>query len=164
MDSEHIDDTYGGRQKHRQKVDQIWKFNWATADFKVLLFSSKYWEYALNINMDEIVYVHCHQKKGDRTGGTVVLVGPDGVQRPPIPFPEGDHMGCFLDCVRAGLSPQCQLDPPMWVHREIERELPWVGKCKRKPLPSVKESTEESPVDIVFRVVSKSNQEEFRKF
>jgi hypothetical protein len=25
---------------------------------------STYWSYALNISIDDIVYVHCHQKKG----------------------------------------------------------------------------------------------------
>lgn len=34
---------------------------------------SSFWAYALNINVDEIVYVHCHQARGTDTGGTVIL-------------------------------------------------------------------------------------------
>lgn len=34
---------------------------------------SSYWAYALNINVDEIVYVHCHQARGTDTGGTIIL-------------------------------------------------------------------------------------------
>jgi small G protein signaling modulator 1 len=40
--------------------------------------NSSYWSYALNVNVDEIVYVHCHQTRGGDTGGTVILVGQDG--------------------------------------------------------------------------------------
>lgn len=63
---------------------------------------SSYWAYALNVNVDEIVYVHCHQARGGDTGGTVILVGQDGVQRPPIHFPEGGHMAAFLSCLETG--------------------------------------------------------------
>lgn len=34
---------------------------------------SLHWAYALNINVDEIVYVHCHQVRGTDTGGTIIL-------------------------------------------------------------------------------------------
>lgn len=68
--------------------------------------TSNYWGYALNINVDEIVYVHCHQSSGtDGTGGTIVFVGQDGVQRSPIHFPEGGSMGAFLSCLETGLLP-----------------------------------------------------------
>lgn len=63
---------------------------------------SSYWAYSLNINVDEIVYVHCHQASGEDTGGTIILVGQDGVQRPPIHFPEGGHMASFLSCLETG--------------------------------------------------------------
>lgn len=63
---------------------------------------SSYWAYALNVNVDEIVYVHCHQARGGDTGGTIILVGQDGVQRPPIHFPEGGHMAAFLSCLETG--------------------------------------------------------------
>lgn len=46
-----------------------------------------FWEDALQVVLDEIVYVHCHQDV--ETGETVILVGKDGVQRPPMHFPKG---------------------------------------------------------------------------
>lgn len=57
----------------------------------------------MNINVDEIVYVHCHQAGGQDTGGTIILVGQDGVQRSPIHFPEGGHMAAFLSCLETGI-------------------------------------------------------------
>ena len=51
------------------------------------------------------------------SGGTVVLVGQDGVQRPPIHFPKGGHMLAFLSCMENGLLPRGQLDPPLWSQR-----------------------------------------------
>lgn len=63
---------------------------------------SLYWQYSLNINVEDIVYVHCHQSGGEDAGGTIILVGHDGVQRPPIHFPEGGHMASFLSCLETG--------------------------------------------------------------
>ncbi|XP_059222339.1 small G protein signaling modulator 1 isoform X1 [Stomoxys calcitrans] len=122
---------------------------------------SSYWTYALNINVDEIVYVHCHQNRGEDTGGTVILVGQDGVQRPPIHFPEGGHMQSFLSCLETGLLPHGQLDPPLWSQRGIGKMFPWPKSVRRRILPSVMESADETPIDYVFRVVSKSQHEEF---
>uniref|UniRef100_A0A1I8N8I1 Uncharacterized protein n=1 Tax=Musca domestica TaxID=7370 RepID=A0A1I8N8I1_MUSDO len=122
---------------------------------------SSYWAYALNINVDEIVYVHCHQNRGEDTGGTVILVGQDGVQRPPIHFPEGGHMQAFLSCLETGLLPHGQLDPPLWSQRGIGKMFPWPKSVRRRILPSVMESSDETPIDYVFRVVSKSQHEEF---
>ena len=50
-------------------------------------------------------------------GGTVVLVGQDGVQRPPIHFPRGGHLLAFLSCLENGLLPNGQLDPPLWFRK-----------------------------------------------
>ncbi|XP_067639628.1 small G protein signaling modulator 2 isoform X2 [Eurosta solidaginis] len=122
---------------------------------------SFYWAYALNINVDEIVYVHCHQNRGEDTGGTVILVGQDGVQQPPIHFPEGGHMQAFLSCLETGLLPHGQLDPPLWSQRGMEKMFPWPKSVRRRILPSLMESTDETPIDYVFRVVSKSQHEEF---
>ncbi|XP_061390968.1 small G protein signaling modulator 1 [Musca vetustissima] len=122
---------------------------------------TSYWAYALNINVDEIVYVHCHQNRGEDTGGTVILVGQDGVQRPPIHFPEGGHMQSFLSCLETGLLPHGQLDPPLWSQRGIGKMFPWPKSVRRRILPSVMESSDETPIDYVFRVVSKSQHEEF---
>ena len=49
--------------------------------------------------------------------GTVVLVGQDGVQRPPIQFPKGGHLLSFLSCLENGLLPHGHLDPPLWSQR-----------------------------------------------
>ncbi|KAI8505153.1 Small G protein signaling modulator 2 [Branchiostoma belcheri] len=76
---------------------------------------SIYWDYAVNINLDEVVYLHCHQQPD--SGGTIVLVGQDGVQRPPIHFPKGGHLLAFLSCLENGLLPHGQLDPPLWSQR-----------------------------------------------
>uniref|UniRef100_A0A182J5U5 Rab-GAP TBC domain-containing protein n=1 Tax=Anopheles atroparvus TaxID=41427 RepID=A0A182J5U5_ANOAO len=122
---------------------------------------SSYWAYALNVNVDEIVYVHCHQARGGDTGGTVILVGQDGVQRPPIHFPEGGHMAAFLSCLETGLLPHGQLDPPLWSQRGIGRIFPWPQKSRRRPLPSLLEANDEMPIDYVFRVVNKGNTDEF---
>lgn len=122
---------------------------------------SIYWAYALNINVDEIVYVHCHQNRGDDTGGIIILVGQDGVQRPPIHFPEGGHMQAFLSCFETGLSPHGQLDPPLWSQRSTGKIFPWTKSVRRTILPSVMETAIETPIDYVFRVVGKSQHEEF---
>ncbi|XP_055698855.1 small G protein signaling modulator 2-like isoform X2 [Phlebotomus papatasi] len=126
---------------------------------------SSFWAYALNINVDDIVYVHCHQARGTDTGGTIILVGQDGVQRPPIHFPEGGHMASFLSCLETGLLPHGQLDPPLWSQRGIGKVFPLLSRGRRRPLPSLLEaatSGEETPIDYVFRVVNKSNHEEFQ--
>lgn len=126
--------------------------------------NSSFWEYSLNISIDEIIYVHCHQASGQDTGGTIILVGQDGVQRPPIQFPEGGHMTSFLSCLETGLLPHGQLDPPLWSHKGIGKIFPWASKSRRRPLPLVLETGEDVPVDYVFRIVSKANHEEFRDF
>ena len=51
------------------------------------------------------------------SGGTIVLVGQDGVQRPPIHFPNGGHLLAFLTCLETGLLPNGQLDPPLWAQK-----------------------------------------------
>ncbi|XP_055913352.1 small G protein signaling modulator 2-like isoform X2 [Eupeodes corollae] len=122
---------------------------------------SSYWDYALNINVNEIVYVHCHQNRGEDAGGTIILVGQDGVQRPPIHFPEGGHMQAFLSCLETGLLPHGQLDPPLWSHRGIGKLLAWPKLGRRRIISSLMDSSEENPIDYVFRIVSKSNHEDF---
>lgn len=51
------------------------------------------------------------------SGGTVVLVSQDGIQRPPFRFPKGGHLLQFLSCLENGLLPHGQLDPPLWSQR-----------------------------------------------
>ena len=51
-------------------------------------------------------------------GGTLILVGVDGVQSPAFHFPFGGHLLAFLTCLESGLQPHCHLDPPLWIHRD----------------------------------------------
>uniref|UniRef100_A0A1A9WQ21 Rab-GAP TBC domain-containing protein n=1 Tax=Glossina brevipalpis TaxID=37001 RepID=A0A1A9WQ21_9MUSC len=118
----------------------------------------RYWAYALNINVDDIVYVHCHQNKCEDSGGTIILVSHDGVQRPPIIFPEGDHMQQFLSCLETGLLPNGQLDPPLWSQRGLGKFISWPKSVRRRILPSVMESFDDTPKDYVFRITSFTHQ------
>lgn len=69
------------------------------------------WDLAMNVNMEEIVYLHCHHS--EMAGGTIVLVGQDGVQKAPLVFPPGGHLLSFLSCLETGLQPFGQMDPPL---------------------------------------------------
>ncbi|XP_023234264.1 small G protein signaling modulator 2-like [Centruroides sculpturatus] len=113
---------------------------------------SIYWDYALNLKVDEIVYLHCHQQAD--SGGTIVLVGQDGVQRPPIHFPKGGHMLAFLSCLENGLLPHGQLDPPLWSQRGKAQEMmdplttrgtsSWNSVASGKYPPSIKQLSSSS--------------------
>ncbi|XP_068899808.1 small G protein signaling modulator 1-like isoform X1 [Tenebrio molitor] len=116
---------------------------------------SVYWDYALQVRLDEIVYVHCHQDS--ETGGTVILVGQDGVQRPPIHFPKGGHMLAFLSCIETGLLPRGRLDPPLWSQRSGTS-----SNKRRRPLPALSE-TEETTKDYVFRIADNSTHKDMLK-
>lgn len=62
------------------------------------------------------------------SGGTVVLVSQDGIQRPPFRFPKGGHLLQFLSCLENGLLPHGQLDPPLWSQRgKVRGRLGAVG-------------------------------------
>ncbi|XP_021939313.1 small G protein signaling modulator 2-like isoform X3 [Zootermopsis nevadensis] len=121
---------------------------------------SLYWDYAMNVQVDEIVYVHCHQQAD--SGGTIVLVGQDGVQRPPIHFPKGGHLLAFLSCLENGLLPHGQLDPPLWSQRGKGKVFPKLRR-KGRTLTSLKngEDAEDETTDYVFRIVSKVRHEDF---
>ncbi|XP_052800781.1 small G protein signaling modulator 1-like isoform X2 [Mya arenaria] len=125
---------------------------------------SHYWDYALTIFLDEIVYIHCHQQPDCR--GTIVLVGQDGVQRPPIHFPKGGHLLACLSCLETGLLPHGQLDPPLWSQRGKGKVFPKI-KRKGSRLSNLSSSSkegstssstsstdiEEEATDYVFRIV-----------
>lgn len=124
-----------------------------------------YWDYALNIDFNTIVNLHCHQQSS--TGATIVLVAQDGVQYPPIIFPKGSHLLQFLTCLETGLAPNGQLDPALWnddgkgkVFPKIPRKT--VKKYKTESLNKTQseslEEMEDSQEDFVFRIInSKSN-------
>ncbi|XP_068461114.1 small G protein signaling modulator 1 isoform X2 [Clinocottus analis] len=123
---------------------------------------SVYWDYAMTIPLGEIVYLHCHQQVD--SGGTVVLVSQDGIQRPPIRFPRGGHLLQFLSCLENGLLPHGQLDPPLWSQRGKGKVFPKL----RNSVPqgsgssdSVSDKEEEEATDYVFRILFPNSQSEF---
>uniref|UniRef100_T1IJ52 Rab-GAP TBC domain-containing protein n=1 Tax=Strigamia maritima TaxID=126957 RepID=T1IJ52_STRMM len=120
---------------------------------------SLYWDYAINVNVSEVVYVHCHQQAD--IGGTVVLVGQDGVQRPPIHFPKGGHLLQFLSCLENGLLPHGQLDPPLWSQRGKGKVFPKLRRKGRTVLKRSDDSLEEDDEssDYVFRILNKIKPE-----
>ncbi|XP_053712888.1 small G protein signaling modulator 1 isoform X1 [Synchiropus splendidus] len=120
---------------------------------------SVYWDYAMTIRLEEIVYLHCHQQVN--SGGTVVLVSQDGIQRPPLHFPKGGHLLQFLTCLETGLLPHGQLDPPLWNQRGKGKVFPKLRK--RSPhgsCDSVSDKEDEEATDYVFRILFPGNQME----
>ncbi|KAL3186250.1 hypothetical protein MRX96_027976 [Rhipicephalus microplus] len=122
---------------------------------------SIYWEYALSVNMEDIVYLHCHQQgliwtssftapEQVTLGGTLVLVGQDGVQRPPMHFPRGGHLLAFLSCLENGLLPNGQLDPPLWTQQSGTGKV--FPRLRRRRAAQGEE--EEGSTDFVFRVIT----------
>ncbi|KAM9841670.1 small G protein signaling modulator 1 [Aulostomus maculatus] len=121
---------------------------------------SVYWDYAMTIRLEEIVYLHCHQQVN--SGGTVVLVSQDGIQRPPLHFPKGGHLLQFLTCLETGLLPHGQLDPPLWNQRGKGKVFPKLRK--RSPhgsCDSVSDKEDDEGTDYVFRILFPGNQMEF---
>ncbi|XP_058230563.1 small G protein signaling modulator 1 isoform X2 [Hemibagrus wyckioides] len=118
---------------------------------------SVYWDYAMTIRLEEIVYLHCHQQVD--SGGTLVLVNQDGIQRPPLRFPQGGHLLQFLSCLENGLLPHGQLDPPLWSQRDKGKVFPKLKK--RGTQGSVDSDKEEDEAtDYVFRIVFPNSQNE----
>ncbi|XP_034284813.1 small G protein signaling modulator 1-like isoform X2 [Pantherophis guttatus] len=112
---------------------------------------SVYWDYAMTIHLEEIVYLHCHQHD---SGGTVVLVSQDGIQRPPLRFPKGGHLLQFLSCLENGLLPHGQLDPPLWSQRGKGKVFPRLKKRNLQgPPESSSDREEEEATDYVFRIL-----------
>ncbi|XP_034727862.1 small G protein signaling modulator 1 isoform X5 [Etheostoma cragini] len=123
---------------------------------------SVYWDYAMTIPLGEIVYLHCHQQVD--SGGTVVLVSQDGIQRPPLRFPRGGHLLQFLSCLENGLLPHGLLDPPLWSQRGKGKVFPKL----RNRVPqtsgssdSVSDKEEDEATDYVFRILFPNSQSEF---
>ncbi|XP_038869829.1 small G protein signaling modulator 1-like [Salvelinus namaycush] len=121
---------------------------------------SVYWDYAMTIRLEEIVYLHCHQQVD--SGGTVVLVSQDGIQRPPLHFPRGGHLLQFLSCLENGLLPHGQLDPPLWSQRGKGKVFPKLrNKCSQGSSDSVPDKEEDEATDYVFRILFPNSQSEF---
>ncbi|XP_028967927.1 small G protein signaling modulator 1 [Galendromus occidentalis] len=106
---------------------------------------SIYWEHAIKVKLSEVVYLHCHQKADQ--GGSLVLVGQDGVQRSPIIFPNGDsHLIQFLTCLEGALLPHSRLDPPLCIPAS-QSGGSVQPKLKRQSICSNRDQ------DLVFRVI-----------
>ena len=144
---------------------------------------SAYWDFAMYVDINTIVYLHCHQHENKEA--TIVLVAQDGVQHPPIRFPKGSHLLQFLTCLESGLAPNGQLDPPLWNDDNIGPRGGGVGKIfpklhrksikhqyknsnagltnenmPEKPTTLATETTEtdDNQTDFVFRIInSKAN-------
>nr|XP_013189572.1 unnamed protein product [Amyelois transitella] len=122
-----------------------------------LCFDCVYWAMSLQVCVWEVVYVHVHRSQAS---DALILVGQDGVQRPPIHFPKGGHLLSFLSNLETGLLPHGQLDPPLWSQRGTGKVF-GRGKARRRPMPSLCESGEteeaeweEAAGDYVFRIVN----------
>ncbi|CAF0900878.1 unnamed protein product [Didymodactylos carnosus] len=122
--------------------------------------TSVYWDYAISLNMSNVVYLHCHQHH------RIVLVAKDGVQHPPFHIKDkGGHLLAFLSCLESGLAPNGKLDPPLWFEKGKGKIFP---KLHRRNVqqqqgsqlsPTITASTttssdeEEEIGDYVFRIV-----------
>nr|CAB3266034.1 small G protein signaling modulator 1 [Phallusia mammillata] len=115
---------------------------------------SSYWEFAISVNVRDVVYLHCHQQATEKMG-TLVLVGQDGVQWPPIRFPPGGHLLAFLSCLETGLLPHGYLDPPLWSQEGKGKIFPHLRRKSNRR--SETGSEYEEPTDFVFRVNSSSD-------
>ncbi|CAL1569398.1 unnamed protein product [Knipowitschia caucasica] len=120
---------------------------------------SVYWDFAMTIRLEEIVYLHCHQRVN--SGGTVVLVSQDGIQKPPLHFPKGGHLLQFLTCLETGLLPHGQLDPPLWNQRGKGKVFPKLRKrSPHSSCDSVSDKEDDEATDYVFRILFPGNQME----
>ncbi|XP_075760980.1 small G protein signaling modulator 2 isoform X6 [Pelodiscus sinensis] len=111
---------------------------------------SVYWDYALIVPFSQIVCIHCHQQQ---RGGTLVLVSQDGIQRPPLHFPQGGHLLAFLSCLENGLLPRGQLEPPLWSQQGKGKVFPKLRKRNNNKSVDLEEMPEESATDYVFRII-----------
>ncbi|XP_072098878.1 small G protein signaling modulator 2 [Mobula birostris] len=114
---------------------------------------SVYWDYALTVPLHQIVCIHCHQQPD--SGGTLVLVSQDGIQRPPLHFPQGGHLLAFLSCLENGLLPRGQLDPPLWSQRGKGKVFPKLRKrnSRAKSMDQEDHTVDEVATDYVFRII-----------
>ncbi|XP_076833490.1 small G protein signaling modulator 2 isoform X3 [Brachyhypopomus gauderio] len=114
---------------------------------------SIYWDYALTVPLRQIVCLHCHQRPD--SGGTLVLVSQDGIQRPPLHFPPGGHLLAFLSCLETGLQPRGQLEPPLWSQKGKGKVFPKLRKRNSTARLVDQDGEGEEPVaaDYVFRIV-----------
>ncbi|XP_004684842.1 PREDICTED: small G protein signaling modulator 2 isoform X2 [Condylura cristata] len=118
---------------------------------------SVYWDYALVVPFSQIVCIHCHQQK---SGGTLVLVSQDGIQRPPLHFPQGGHLLSFLSCLENGLLPRGQLDPPLWTQQGKGKVFPKLRKRSSMWSVDVEDMGMGRATDYVFRIIYPGHRHE----
>ncbi|XP_019401120.1 PREDICTED: small G protein signaling modulator 2 isoform X5 [Crocodylus porosus] len=119
---------------------------------------SVYWDYALIVPFSQIVCIHCHQQP--ESGGTLVLVSQDGIQRPPLHFPQGGHLLAFLSCLENGLLPRGQLEPPLWSQQGKGKVFPKLRKRNSNKSVDLDEMQEETATDYVFRIIYPGHKHE----
>nr|XP_051680464.1 small G protein signaling modulator 2 isoform X2 [Oryctolagus cuniculus] len=118
---------------------------------------SVYWDYALVVPFSQIVCIHCHQQKN---GGTLVLVSQDGIQRPPLHFPQGGHLLSFLSCLENGLLPRGQLEPPLWTQQGKGKVFPKLRKRSSMRSIEAEELGVGRATDYVFRIIYPGHRHE----
>ena len=92
----------------------------------------------------------------------VILIGQDGVQRPPIRFPTTGSLLSFLNCLENGLHPHGELDPPLFNPRSKGIGLPRLKRPTlgdNMPLNTLSKG-ENTNQDYVFRLVSGTKPED----
>ena len=81
------------------------------------------WKNTINIEMQDIIYIHLHQK--DESSPTcLTFVNCEGVQSAPFQLPAGQHSIAFLSSLETGLAPLLRLDPPLWTG-STKGSFPW---------------------------------------
>ncbi|XP_058416075.1 small G protein signaling modulator 2 isoform X5 [Diceros bicornis minor] len=118
---------------------------------------SVYWDYALVVPFSQIVCIHCHQQK---SSGTLVLVSQDGIQRPPLHFPQGGHLLSFLSCLENGLLPRGQLEPPLWTQQGKGKVFPKLRKRSSLRSVDMEEMGMGRATDYVFRIIYPGHRHE----
>ncbi|PIC42516.1 hypothetical protein B9Z55_009569 [Caenorhabditis nigoni] len=112
---------------------------------------TNFWKNTINIEMQDIIYIHLHQK--DESSPTcLTFVNCEGVQSAPFQLPAGQHSIAFLSSLETGLAPLLRLDPPLWTNLTKEKILPRL----RKRSTAV---ANPAMLDYVFRLVRTSGIE-----
>ena len=90
----------------------------------------------------------------------VILIGQDGVQRPPIRFPTTGSLLSFLNCLENGLHPHGELDPPLFNPRSKGLALPRLKRPTSGDSLMSLAKGENGNQDYVFRLVSATKPED----
>jgi len=112
---------------------------------------SQYWNRVLTVDMSDIVFLHCHQSANQK--GTIVLIGQDGLQLPPLSFASGSLLP-FLTCLEQGLAPNGRFDPPLNLahfknNPQIRRNI-----LSEKIAKMSEEKDQNASQDFVFRIIN----------